>query len=71
MNRPDAYNLFFNKHQPLVRRSLRHEVSERLRADGSLHKPLDEAAVRELARELAGQGVEAVAVLLLHSYRNP
>ena len=71
VNRPDAYNLFFNKHQPLVRRSLRHEVSERLRADGSLHKPLDEAAVRELARELAGQGVEAVAVLLLHSYRNP
>ncbi|MBN9320993.1 MAG: hydantoinase/oxoprolinase family protein, partial [Delftia acidovorans] len=29
VNRPDAYNLFFNKHQPLVRRSLRHEVSER------------------------------------------
>src|SRR3954468_19377797 len=52
VNRPDAYNLFFNKHQPLVRRSLRFEVAERLRADGSTHKPLDEAAVRELAREL-------------------
>ncbi|MES2941376.1 MAG: hydantoinase/oxoprolinase family protein [Pseudomonadota bacterium] len=71
VNRPDAYNLFFNKHQPLVKRSLRFEVSERLRADGSTHKPLDEAAVRELARELCGQQVEAVAVLLLHSYRNP
>ncbi|AVS85774.1 5-oxoprolinase [Paracidovorax avenae] len=71
VNRPDAYNLFFNKHQPLVRRSLRFEVAERLRADGSLHKPLDEAAVRELAKELKGQGIEAVAVLLLHSYRNP
>ena len=71
VNRPDAYNLFFNKHQPLVRRSLRFEVAERLRADGSTHKPLDEAAVRELARELRGQGIEAVAVLLLHSYRNP
>jgi len=71
VNRPDAYNLFFNKHQPLVRRSLRYEVAERLRADGSMHKPLDEAAVRELARDLRGQNVEAVAVLLLHSYRNP
>lgn len=71
VNRPDAYNLFFNKHQPLVKRSLRFEVAERLRADGSLHKPLDEGAVRELARELKGQNVEAVAVLLLHSYRNP
>lgn len=71
VNRPDAYNLFFNKHQPLVKRSLRFEVSERLRADGSTHKPLDEGAVRELAKELRGQGIEAVAVLLLHSYRNP
>lgn len=71
VNRPDAYNLFFNKHEPLVRRSLRFEVAERLRADGSLHKPLDEEAVRELARELKVEGVEAVAVLLLHSYRNP
>lgn len=71
VNRPDAYNLFFNKHQPLVKRSLRFEVAERLRADGSLHKPLDEGAVRELARELKGQNIEAVAVLLLHSYRNP
>jgi N-methylhydantoinase A len=71
VNRPDAYNLFFSKHVPLVPRSLRYEVSERLRADGSLHKPLDEKAVRELARELKSQSVEAVAVLLLHSYRNP
>jgi N-methylhydantoinase A len=71
VNRPDAYNLFFNKHEPLVKRSLRFEVTERLRADGSTHKQLDEAAVRELARELGGQDIEAVAVLLLHSYRNP
>ena len=71
VNRPDAYNLFFSKHVPLVPRSLRHEVSERLRADGSLHKPLDEEGVRALARQLRDQHIEAVAVLLLHSYRNP
>ncbi len=71
VNRPDAYNLFFSKHEPLVPRSLRYEVSERLRADGSLHKPLDEEAVRQLARELKAKHIEAVAGLLLHSYRNP
>jgi N-methylhydantoinase A len=71
VNRPDAYNLFFGKHEPLVRRSLRFEVTERLLADGSIHKPLDEAGVRDVARGLKARGVEAVAVLLLHSYRNP
>jgi N-methylhydantoinase A len=71
VNRPDAYNLFFSKHVPLVPRSQRHEVSERLRADGSLHKPLDEDRVRVLARQLKAENIEAVAILLLHSYRNP
>ena len=71
VNRPDAYNLFFSKHVPLVPRSQRHEVRERLRADGSLHIPLDEEAVRALAKRLKAEGIEAVAVLLLHSYRNP
>ena len=71
VNRPDAYNLFFSKHEPLIQRSMRFEVPERLRADGEIHKALDEDAVRALVRSLKDRGVEAVAVLLLHSYRNP
>ncbi len=71
INRPDAYNLFFGKHEPLVRRSWRHEVKERMMADGSVREPLDEAHLRALARDLKARGVEAVAILLLHSYRNP
>ena len=71
VNRPDAYNLFFSKHEPLIRRSLRFEVPERLRADGEVHKPLDEDAVRVLVRSLKDRGIESVAILLLHSYRNP
>lgn len=70
VNRPDAYNLFFSKHEPLIRRSLRFEVPERLRADGQVHKPLDQDAVRGLVRSLKDRGVESVAILLLHSYRN-
>jgi N-methylhydantoinase A len=34
INRPDAYNLFFQKHVPLVERARRFEVKERLLADG-------------------------------------
>jgi N-methylhydantoinase A len=71
VNRPDAYNLFFSKHAPLVKRSSRFEVSERLLGDGRVYKKLDEDAVRALARSLKERGIEAVAILLLHSYRNP
>ncbi len=70
INRPDSYNLFFQKHEPLVKRSWRHEVNERLMADGSVHEELDEPHVRALAKDLRTRGVEAVAILLLHSYRN-
>src|SRR5215467_13154230 len=42
INRPDAYNLFFRKHAPLVERSMRFEVPERLTAEGLVHIPLDE-----------------------------
>lgn len=71
VNRPDAYNLFFSKHTPLIDRELRFEVPERMRADGTQVRPLDEDRVREIARTLKTRGMEAVAVLLLHSYRNP
>jgi N-methylhydantoinase A len=71
INRPDAYNLFFSKHEPLVKRSWRYEVEERMLADGSVHRPLDEEQVRRLAGEIKARGVESVAILLLHSYRNP
>ncbi len=71
INRPDAYNLFFRKHQPLVDRSMRFEVKERLTAEGETYTPLDEADVHLLCDRLKALDVEAVAILLLHSYRNP
>src|SRR3979490_1750110 len=39
-NRPEAYNLFFHRHQPLVPRRLTHEAQERLLASGETHEPL-------------------------------
>jgi N-methylhydantoinase A len=70
-NRPEAYNLLFHKHRPLVPRHLTREVSERLIASGEVHEPLDCESVAAACRALAAEGVEAVAVCFLHSYVNP
>jgi N-methylhydantoinase A len=55
----------------LIERDRRLGVAERLRADGSVEIPLDEAALPALLARLDALGAEAVAVCLLHSYRNP
>jgi N-methylhydantoinase A len=68
INRPDAYNLFFKKHQPLVERALRFEVKERVLADGEIDTPLDEEEIAAFGRMLAERGVEATAILFLNCY---
>ncbi len=70
-NRPEAYNLFFHRHRPLVPRHLTREVDERLLASGEVLAPLDRAGVAAACRALAAEGVEAVAVCFLHSYADP
>lgn len=55
--------------RPLVRRRHRLTVSERLAPPrGEVLVPLDETAVREAARALRAEGVEAIAVCFLFSY---
>ncbi|HUQ74995.1 MAG TPA: hydantoinase/oxoprolinase family protein, partial [Burkholderiales bacterium] len=71
INRPDAYNLFFRKHVPLVERALRFEVRERMLATGEVLTPLDEQGVHALCDQLVAAKVDAVAILLLHCYVNP
>src|SRR6201996_5082929 len=71
INRPDSYNLFFQKHEPLVERALRFEVNERILADGEIEKTLDEREIEALGAHLAGLGMEAIAILFLHCYRQP
>jgi N-methylhydantoinase A len=58
--------------RPLARRRHRRTVSERLVPPrGEVLVPLDEAAVRDAARALRADGVEAIAVCFLFSYLNP
>ena len=71
INRPDSFNLRHRKHSPLIERDLRFEVTERLKADGSVYQALEMAELETIAAELERLKIEAVAVLFLHSYRNP
>jgi N-methylhydantoinase A len=66
-----AYDAFAQMPEPLVPRSRRLEVNERLRADGSVLAPLDPAQARDAVRELKALGTESVAVCLLNSFENP
>ena len=71
VNRPESYNLFFEKHAPLIDRDLRFEIMERIDSQGTVLIPLDEEQVLAVARNAVSKGVQAIAILFLHSYRNP
>ena len=68
--RYDIYDLFLQYPEPLVPRRRRLEVPERMDRDGNTVVPLDLDAVRAAARQLAADGVEAIAIGFLHAYRN-
>ena len=69
--RYDAYDIFAEYPLPLVPRSLRHEVSERITVDGRVIKALDELEVRQVLGDLLELGIESLAVCLINSYENP
>lgn len=68
--RYDIYDLMLTYPEPLVARARRLEVSERMGADGKVITPLDENGVIAVANRLAEDGAEAIAVCLMHAYRN-
>ncbi|PYS21558.1 MAG: hypothetical protein DMG11_27795 [Acidobacteria bacterium] len=70
-NRPDAYDIWFKRPEPLVPRHLTFEVEERLLATGEVHTPLNVPQAETIARQVNDSGVEAVAVCFLHSWNNP
>ena len=70
-NRPDLYNLRFEKEQAFVPRLLRFEARERIDAAGNELEPLDMASLEPIVERCRAEAVEAVAVQFLHSYVAP
>ncbi|MGE0802361.1 MAG: hydantoinase/oxoprolinase family protein [Lautropia sp.] len=68
---PMSYDLGWKKPEPLVDRAWRLEVSERIDARGAIVTALDPASLEAAVAQIAREGIEAVAVCLLHAYRNP
>lgn len=67
-----VYDLFYRKPVPLIPRERVIGVRERMGADGSAVLPLTDAEIgRSLDALLAIDGVESVAISLLHAYRVP
>jgi N-methylhydantoinase A len=57
--------------KPIVPLELVQEVDERIAADGSVSRGLDEESIRRAALGFRNSGITAIAVSLLHSYANP
>jgi N-methylhydantoinase A len=68
---PRLYDLSWTKPAPLVERHLRVEVDERINAKGEVERPLTEADAARAIEKLLDEGVEAIAVCLIHCYLNP
>jgi len=59
------------KPEPLVPYTFTEEVRERIDYAGRVLVPLDEADARRAIQSLLDMGVEAIAIFLLWSFRNP
>lgn len=66
-----GYDILWTPPKPLVSRDLRLPVSERIRVDGNIHRPLESEDVRRNLAVFREAGVTSIAVCYLHSYANP
>lgn len=70
-DKENIYDLVYRRPAPLVPREWVYPVYERVSRDGSILIDLDAAQVEQVAHAIRQQGIQAVAICLLHSYANP
>lgn len=70
-HRLELYKLHYKKPKQLVPRMDVHEVKERLAWDGSVLKPFDPKSLDSVIEKVKAEKIEAIAVCLLHAYKNP
>ncbi|QKC98130.1 hydantoinase/oxoprolinase family protein [Mesorhizobium sp. NZP2298] len=70
-NRFEQYDLNLQLPTPLIPREHRFTVKGRIGAEGQELKPLDEAALEEIAKQIAAGGFGSVAIGFIHAYTNP
>ena len=70
-NRPDLYNMRFEKPRPFVPRRWRFEVRERIDRDGQVLRPLRPEDLDAVVARCRRDEIQAIAICLLHAYANP
>ncbi|WP_031514780.1 hydantoinase/oxoprolinase family protein [Desulfofalx alkaliphila] len=70
-NRPDLFNVRYQKPAPFIPRYLRLEVEERLNYKGEVLTPLKTEQIAPIIEYFKKEKVEAIAVAFLHAYANP
>jgi N-methylhydantoinase A len=70
-NRPEAYNIYFRRLEPLVPRELRFEITERVSGSGEVLEEPNLTEAEMIVQDLRANGIEALAICFINSYRNP
>ena len=68
--RYDHYDLQLELPKPLVKRSWRRGITERIDSDGKVRTPLDREQVLHEIAILRDAGVESIAICYLHAHKN-
>lgn len=69
-NRPDFFNLEYEKPKPFVPRFLRRELPERITYKGVISQPLDLSTLPAILIDFREEGVEAIAICFINAYTN-
>jgi len=69
-NRPDFFNLHYEKPKPFVPRYLRRELPGRMSYKGEELNSLDLSGLPAIIKDFKQDGVQAIAICFLHSYAN-
>ena len=64
------YDYSYPQPDPLCPRQLRICIDERVQSDGSVYIPMNEDQVRDAVRKFKKQGIEAISICFLWSFRN-
>ncbi len=70
-SRFEQYDLNLVLPEPLISRSHRYTLAERIGADGQVLKAIDRSEVEDIAEAIAAGGYESIAVGLIHAYIDP
>ena len=68
--RYDLFSLDLEMPLPIVPRHLRFEIEERMNFKGEIIKSLDETGLIKVAKKIAKSGVETLAIVFMHSFKN-